>query len=266
VRLSGRSRPDSPSGYRERAAHRHKAPQSLLRAVLRRHWIDDGLDRLRLWVDTFPDGVYQPVPTLPLRSATRARGSESRWAAILPVVRRVGPRDAVDIGAAAGYFALELARQGIPTTAIDGDPGAQRTATLAVRRSGLPTVAVVALALDPTNVGLVPPADCVVCLSVWHHFVRDFGIQRATGMLEAIWARTGKVMFFDTGEAEMPASFALPPMVPDARTWLSGYLERTCAGSRIEHLGMHAAFDAEGNPCERNLLAVIRIDDRRRSR
>jgi hypothetical protein len=78
--------------------------------------------------------------------------------------------------------------------------------------------------------------------------------------------RTGKVMFFDTGEAEMPASFRLPAMVPDGRTWLRVHPQQPCAGSRIEHLGRHAAFDANGNPCERNLFAVIRTEDRRRPR
>jgi hypothetical protein len=226
--------------------------------------MDDALDRLRLRLDMFPEGAYQPVPTLPFRHATRAHGSESRWAAMSPLIDSIAPRQAVDVGAGAGYFALQLGSLGVPTIAMDGDPRAQRTAMLAVRRSGLHTVAVTALTLELANVGLVPAADCVLVLSVWHHFVRDYGIEAATKMLQSIWARTGKVMLFDTGESEMPASFGLPPMVPDGRTWLHGYLADACAGSRIEHLGRHAAFDAEGEPCERNLFAVVRIEDRRR--
>lgn len=264
--LRRRWRPRPASGYRDRDAHRHEAARSIVRTILRRRWVDDALDRLRLGLDTFPDGVYQPVPTLPLRRATRARGSETRWAAMAPLIRSLRPRQAVDVGAGAGYFALQLAWLGIPTVAMDGDPRAQRTTMLAVRRSGLQTVAVTALLLDPANVGLVPPADCVLCLSVWHHFVRDHGIEAATGMLQAIWGRTGKVMLFDTGESEMPASFALPAMVPDSRTWLGDYLAQACLGSRIEHLGLHAAFDADGDPCERNLFAVVRSEDRRRPR
>jgi hypothetical protein len=65
-------------------------------------------------------------------------------------------------------------------------------------------------------------------------------------------------MFFDTGEDEMPPSFGLPEMTPDTRTWLEGYLSSTCAGSEVRHLGTHAAFDADGNPCRRNLFAVVR--------
>ena len=46
----------------------------------------------------------------------------------------------------------------------------------------------------------------------------------------------------------------------DPRSWLAGYLARACPGSRIEHLGRHGAFDPCGNPCQRNLFAVIRVD------
>jgi hypothetical protein len=47
-------------------------------------------------------------------------------------------------------------------------------------------------------------------------------------------------------------------MTPDPRYWLEDYLSRTCADSRVEHLGPHRAFDPEGGPVERNLFAVHR--------
>jgi hypothetical protein len=78
-------------------------------------------------------------------------------------------------------------------------------------------------------------------------------------MLKTIWDRTGKVLFFDTGENEMTSDYGLPEMRPDSRSWLAGYLVETCEGSRIEHLGLHAAFDPAGRPVERNLFAVIRV-------
>ena len=116
-----------------------------------------------------------------------------------------------------------------------------------------------ALSLTPENVVAVPASDCTLCLSIWHHFVRRYGLSGATEMLETIWARTGKVLFFDTGENEMTPDYRLPEMTPDARSWLSAYLAEACEGSRVEHLGAHAAFDPSGRPCDRNLFAVIRV-------
>ena len=64
-------------------------------------------------------------------------------------------------------------------------------------------------------------------------------------------------MFFDTGENEMPASFGLPAMTPDARTWLERYLSDACPAGGASPRAP-SAFDADGNPCERNLFAVVR--------
>ena len=120
-------------------------------------------------------------------------------------------------------------------------------------------VCALALELTPGNVVAVPISDCTLCLSVWHHFVRYHGLERATEMLESIWAGTRKVLFFDTGENEMTPEYRLPQMTPDPGSWLSAYLAEALPESRVEHLGMHAAFDPSGRPCERNLFAVIRI-------
>jgi hypothetical protein len=250
-------RPRQPKPAQDATPHRWPWLKSAVRPVLTREGLDDALDRLRFRIDTFPQGLYQPVSSLPKRAA-RGVGSESRWAAMLPVLHSQAVEDAVDIGACEGFFALELAADGIPTIAIESDPRNVRTALLAVRRSGTQDVGVLALEVTPLNVGLLPGADCVLCLSIWHHFVRSHGIDKATAMLDAIWQRTQKVMFFDTGESEMTSDYQLPVMEPDPRLWLADYLARTCKESQIEHLGRHRAFDPSGNPCERNLFAVIR--------
>jgi hypothetical protein len=230
----------------------------LLSRLVSRGRVNDAIDRLRLKLDTFPDGLYQPVASLPIRTAKRARGSESRWRAILPVVEQSGARTALDLGANAGYFSIELASLGLTTVAVESDPAFVRTALLAVRRAKVDRVGVLALTVSPDTIGVLPRTDCVLFLSLWHHIVREWGLEQATEILAGIWSRTGRLLFFDTGEDEMPDSFRLPYMRPDAETWLTGYLAETCCGSRIVHLGRHEAFDAGGRPCTRNLFAVVR--------
>ncbi|MGZ4401949.1 MAG: hypothetical protein ACXVRI_03760 [Gaiellaceae bacterium] len=224
---------------------------------MRREAVDAVVDRLRFHIDTFPFGLYQPVPSLPGLRATRARGSETRWEAMRPVLEANGVRSAVDIGACEGYFSLMLAGAGISTIALEGKPANYRTTLYAVRRSGLANIGVLALALRPENLDMMPPADGILCLSIWHHFVRTYGLEAATAMLQAIWRKTGVVMFFDTGETEMTPDYGLPEMTPDPRSWLEAYLGRTCAGSRVEYLGRHLAFDPDGGSVERNLFALL---------
>lgn len=231
----------------------------LMRGARRaRRTLDDAIDLVRLKLDTLPDGVYQPVPGIPARRAKRAVGSGSRWAAMEPVVERLGVKSAVDIGANIGYFPIKLARRGIPAVALESDPRNVRTAMTAVRRNQLDNVAVMELELRPDTLGLLPATDCTLLLSLWHHLVREGGLASATHLLQEVWARTGKVMFFDSGEDEMPESFGLPRMVPTPDAWLAEYLRKNCGGGRVEHLGRHRAFDAAGLPTDRALFAVIR--------
>jgi hypothetical protein len=237
--------------------HQQAPGAGLIKRFVSRAAIDRGIDLLRLRLDTFPRGRYQPVAALPGR-AKRGDGSVSRWAAMWPIIDGLGVRTAVDLGAGEGYFSIELGSAGVSSVAVEAAPGNQRTALLAVRRTGLDNVGVLALVLRDDTVELIPPADCSVFLSLWHHLVRDHGLESAGYVTSRIWERTGKVMFFDTGENEMPASFGLPAMTPDARSWLESYLSATCPGGEVRHLGRHAAFDADGRPCERSLFAVTR--------
>jgi hypothetical protein len=233
------------------------AASGLLRRVASRRALDERIDLLRLRLDAFPHGRYQPIDALP-GHVKRADGSVSRWRAMRPLVDRLDVATAVDIGANEGYFSLQLGSLGVTTVALEAAPTNYRTALLAVKRTGLDNVGVLAFEVRADTVEMTPAADCTVFLSLWHHLVRNQGLETATAITARLWEKTARVMFFDTGEDEMPDSFELPAMTPDPRTWLEGYLTATCPGSRVEHLGRHAAFDAEGNPCERNLFAVVR--------
>jgi hypothetical protein len=249
-----------PAATRDASARRWPLLKRVLGGIVTKQTfeaIDDVLDRLRFRIDTLPNGLYQPVPGVPARAA-RGAGSESRWAAMFPVIKAHDVESAVDIGACEGYFSLMLGASGIPTIAVENMPSNYRTALLAARKTENRNVGVLALEVTPENVFTLPDADCVLCLSIWHHFVRTHGLSQATAMLASVWRHARKVMLFDSGEAEMTPDFRLPAMTPDARSWLTTYLADTCAGSRIEHLGFHRAFDPAGELCERNLFAVIR--------
>ncbi len=244
----------------EALVRRQQNPASIrfLRGFVNRQTVDAGIDLFRLRLDAFPYGRYQPIEVLPGR-VKRADGSISRWQAMLPVVEELEVESAVDIGANEGYFSLQLGALGVPTVAVEPDPTNYRTALLALKRSGLDNVAVMAaVEVREDTVALTPAADCTVFLSLWHHLVRWQGLEAATAITSRLWEKTGRVMFFDTGEEEMPDSFRLPAMGPDSRAWLERYLSETCEGSRVQFRGRHAAFDADGGFCERNLFAVLR--------
>lgn len=229
-----------------------------LRRVVRRDAVDGALDRLRLRLDLFPYRAYQPLPWLGLDSATRSDGSESRLAAIMPVLHRVGASSALDVGSNLGWFCLSLASAGIASVGVESSPPAYRTALLATRASKLSNVAQMIIEVAPDNVELLPRADGTLVLSIWHHWVRAYGAAGADQIMQAIWRHTRKALFFDTGELEMPASWGLPEMKPSPEEWIAQYLRRVCEGATVEYLGLHAAFTPEGEPCARNLFTAVR--------
>lgn len=220
--------------------------------------IDTALDRLRYRFDTFPKLAYQPLPQVGRPRAKRDGGAYSRWAQIESVVDELKPATCLDIGSQVGFFAFSLAERGVPTVAVEMEPKYYRTLLHVAKRLDRDDLGVLVMKFTPGNGALLPSADAVVFLSVWHHLVRWYGMEDARAMLRTVWAKTGMVMFFETGENEMPAHYGLPDMGPDASAWVTNLLEAECPQGTVRVLGRHRAFDPEDNPCERNLFAVVR--------
>lgn len=221
-----------------------------------------GLDRVQFWFDTFPRLLYHPLPWLGRGSSGRAEGTVARWRAIATRLDGLEARSALDVGCQAGYFALSLGERGIPTLGVDSDARSLRIARFAGRRARARNVGWLDLHVDETTVGLLPGADVVLLLSVWHHWVRGFGLEGADALLGALWERTGRVLFFETGEAEMPPEYGLPDLGADPARWLAGHLERRCPGGTVELLGRFKAFAEGGDEhhrvVHRHLFAVVR--------
>ena len=117
-------------------------------------------------------------------------GVASRWDAILACIERLRIQSAVDVGANAGFFAIALAQRGVNVIAIENDPRYHRVCMYAIRRLNLDNVGLLFGTFDPSNAQMVPTADCMLFLAVWHHMVRDYGYDAATQIVEALWSKT----------------------------------------------------------------------------
>jgi hypothetical protein len=223
----------------------------------RRTFVDERLDSIRFLVDR-QRLDYQPLPWLGIDDAPRSIGVRTRWERMAEVIEEVGAETAVDIGCNAGYFVLSLAERGLATVGIESDPRYARLLLHARKRLPYEDVTVSVMKLTPTSAGLVPRSDATLFLAVWHHLVREFGLDPALGVLRSLWEGTRSVMFFETGQSEMPPSFGLPEMEPDPNTYITALLEERCPGGSVRFLGEHDAFDADRHPCRRGLFAVVR--------
>ncbi len=211
-----------------------------------------------------PRALYQPLPFLGITKAKRSAGTESRLDAIVEELESIGIRRGVvvDHGCNVGYFALSLCRRGFSAYGVERDEYALSIASTAARLIGVP-FSPVHSGLTPDNVHEAPGGDVTICLSLWHHWVREFGMESATAMLKCIFGATRRVLFFDSGEAEMSGEYGLEFGDTPPRVWFERYFAEHLHPVRIDWLGTHAAFgprnsrEAQGQ-VQRNLFAIVK--------
>ncbi len=223
------------------------------------------IDEVQFRFDAFPTLHYQPLPWLGLKAAKRGHGTQTRWEAIEQTLDSAVLNSALDIGCNAGYFCFSLALKGIPTLGVDMDDRQLRIARYAARKIKLSRVGFCHMIINRETVQLLPQTDLVLLLSVWHHWVHQFGLRVASEMLSDVWEKTNQVMFFETGEGEMPSEFGLPVLTASPREWLEHYLRAMCFDSEVVWLGSFKAFGPRGDESKkvvyRNLFKVRRVDD-----
>jgi SAM-dependent methyltransferase len=207
---------------------------------------DTLIDPLQFRFDVFPRLRYQPLPWIGYHDADRATGTAERWEVMRPIIQASGSQTALDIGCNVGFFSFAMAEMGLAVVGVDAQQKELRIAAFVRRRLHARYVGLLSLLIDPATVRLLPTADCTLLLSVWHHWVKGYGMDAATAMLATVWERTGRIMMFETGETEMPADFNLSCMQPSPREWIAKYLKETCNAS-IQCLGEMKAFAPGGS-------------------
>jgi len=245
--------------------------RSLVRRCIRRKPVDDMLDWLRFRVDTFPrnvgwlrplglpevhDSTYHDLPWVGVEAGRRPQGTRTRWERIRPLLAEYDVRSALDIGASSGWFSFKLAEYGVPSMAVERGLRGLRLGTYTRKRSGLEDVSFLSMDVTRPRCRGSPrrtASSCSPCGIT--SFAR--GLEAGTRILRELWQKTGALLVFETGESEMPRSWGLPEMLPDPRTWLTRYLEQSCAGGTVVHLGLHDALSPNNVPYRRNLFAVV---------
>lgn len=215
------------------------------------------IDPLQFRCDTFPQLPYQPLPVLGKTGARRSDGTVQRWNVVEEQIRGSRVTSAMDVGCQVGYFGFALAAKGIPTLGVDLEERALRIARYAARKTGTQDLGFLNMQVSPTTVDLLPEVDLILAMSIWHHWVRAYQIDSATAILAQLWRRCRMTMFFETGEDEMSADYGLPPMAPSPREWLGSYLEKTCTGGEVVHLGQFKAFAPGGDNTRDTVLRSL---------
>lgn len=177
------------------------------------------------------------------RRSERSKGSRSRLEAIGETIRSesLSPRIALDIGSHIGFFAISLAKQGMLVHAVEAEWPRLLLSFLMARREKV-ILAPIALRIDRETVDLLPESDITLCLSVWHHWVRRYGVEDATYILQGILNRTRHLLFFNSGEEEMTARYSLPFGDESPDNFFLRYLQGLDGVDALLNLGSHQAI------------------------
>lgn len=213
--------------------------------------------RLGLQVGAKLTHGYQPNPFVSPPQPD-PRDCQGRFDAAMTILGDMECPSVLDVGCNQGYFTFRFARKGGICLGMDNDRGELMVARARAELHKVRNAAFLELAIDPGNLAGLPRSDIVVCLSIFHHWVRHFGRETACGMLSLLATRADKAMIFDSGQPEEKATrwaSELEFMQPDGATWIAQYLR--CLGfERIHAAGL---FSTSLSPVPRTLFVACRV-------
>lgn len=103
--------------------------------------------------------------------------------------------DLLDIGCAEGYFTHQASEIGLRATGIDNSPRAIQYAKR--NRGQSDNLKFSFMDLRPDNIDTIPTCDATLLLTVYYHWVRQFGRENSEVMLQSVASKTD-ILFYET--------------------------------------------------------------------
>lgn len=179
--------------------------------------------------------TYQPIWNA--TKTTSNRVCADRW----QVMEKFLPTESysfLDIGAQIGYFTLQAANKGALAIGIERDPYFLALAQAQTVANKINSASFISLNITPTSISALPQVNVTCCLSVFHHWVREYGYAGADKIFSKICANTQE-LFFETGQGNEPViewQHHLSFMGENPIEWIGHYLKEK-GFSFVEHLG-----------------------------
>lgn len=210
------------------------------------------LDNLRFRTETTkflidkPQFDYQPLPWVGITNASvRGKATVGRWRVIKKNIPK-SVKSLKDIGCCVGYFCISASNElGLVSFGIDNNSKYLRLGRYATPKKVKDKCNFIHLSIDPDTIAVVPQTDVTLCLSIWHHWVYDYGLKKATEILKTLWNKTNVVMIFESGEEEIAQEFKMPfsRVNKPVKMWLKDYLEQNLDHCTVKIIGAFEAGD-----------------------
>lgn len=199
---------------------------------------------------------YHPDP-FNSKAADDPRDCLGRYRAAESLLKKLIKPSVLDVGCHQGFFTFRFAEKGGISLGIDNDRAELMVARARAERHKARNVAFLELTLDLDNIDGLPVADIVVCMSVFHHWVRYYGKEGAFKMLEVLAKKTNRAMVFDSGQPEETSTSWAPQlafMQPSGAEWIRHHL-LNLGFSEVHDVGQ---FTTSLSPVPRTLFVAVR--------
>jgi SAM-dependent methyltransferase len=203
------------------------------------------------------DQSYQPNPFVNEGDNASKRLCIDRFNAFSEVFEPGVALSCMDIGCNQGYFVIRMAERGGFCLGIDYGRNEIMVAQATAKLAEVNNVAFAQLDVDEAMAKALPKVDVVICMSVFHHWVRRFGEDGARKIMDAVASRAGRYLVFETGQPEETGvawADSLSFMGEDSQQWVEQYLLSN-GFSRVEQVG---EFIAEVSGMPRKLYVAVR--------
>lgn len=167
---------------------------------------------------------YQPI--FGEKSVVAERLCDDRWEVIASHLPR-REFSFLDVGSQLGYFVFRATEAGAFAIGIERCRDYFDVANAIGVRQGIGQAAFINMEVNTKSVVTLPHTDVLCCLSVYHHWVREWGAIEADKILTELCNRT-ELLFFETGQSdEQGVSWSrdMSFMDADPEGWLKSHLE-----------------------------------------
>lgn len=185
------------------------------------------------------------------------RESKKRLEAILKNLPTDKKLTTLDIGCNLGFFTFNMAKLGGFCIGIDYGRNEILAAKALAFDNNVKNAVFTQMEITPLNSHQLPKTDLVICLSIFHHWIRKLGEQKSFEIMKGLSSSTNKYFIFDTGqpnEKNVEWNKDLRFMEPDIESWAKNYF-KLLGFTEIKNLG---EFKTSVSEVPRKLFLAIK--------
>ena len=198
-----------------------------LKSILKKiyQWVMDRPHRWNLFLVNI--GViekYQPL--WGISDAKSGRDCSDRWGKIKPNLP-TRPFSFLDTGSQLGYFTFSAAEYGAVAMGLERVPAFFQVAQSIRHLKKVSSATFLNMELNPESVKALPSVDVICCMSVFHHWVLDWGEEGAVQLFSDLCSKTQAIIFETGQQNEVTEAFSkhMGFMGEDHRVWIENTLK-----------------------------------------